>query len=62
MNTKQIIGSLPLIPFGFSDKKGDPDYWDEAYKDFWVETGLDTDSTDLAIIVTWFDKRRETKQ
>lgn len=43
---------------GFSDEKGKPDYWLDAVKDFWVETGLPTDVTDLEIILNWFDLRR----
>lgn len=32
---------------------------EDAVRDFWSETGLATDSTDLEIIVDWFDKRRK---
>lgn len=30
----------------------------DAIRDMWAETGLDTDSVDVGIIVDWFDKRR----
>ena len=39
-------------------EKGDPDYWLDAVRDFWAETGFDTDSWELRVIVAWFDKRR----
>ena len=56
---RAVIDSLPLVPEGFTFNKGDKNYWGDAYKDFWTETGLDTDCTDLGIIVAWFDKRRK---
>jgi hypothetical protein len=58
---QKVIESLPLVPRGFSCQKNMPNYWDDAYKDFWGETGLDTDCCDLSIIVAWFDKRRDKK-
>jgi hypothetical protein len=33
-----------------------------AIKDMWAETGLDTDCVDVAIIVEWFDKKRNIKE
>lgn len=48
-----------LIPNGFSEIKGEKNYWEDAVRDFWASTGLDTDSVDLAIIVTWFDEFRD---
>lgn len=57
-NELTVLKSLPLVPKGFSEEKDSPNYWGDAYKDFWAETGLDTDCCDLAIIVAWFDKRR----
>jgi hypothetical protein len=46
-------------PRGFSGEKGAPDYWLDAVREFWAETGLDTDSIELAVIVNWFDQKRE---
>jgi len=46
---------------GFSQVKGDPNYWEDAVRDFWVETGLDTDEIELREIVKWFDERRKTQ-
>lgn len=62
---KEIINKnseLQYPPDGFSDKKDDTNYWNDAYKDFWAETGLDTDAEDLAIIVAWFDERRNKNE
>ena len=33
-----------------------------AISDMWAETGLDTDSIDVEMIVEWFDKRRNLKE
>jgi hypothetical protein len=46
-------------PDGFSDVKDSKNYWMEAVRDFWYDTGLDTDSMDLDTIVKWFDERRK---
>jgi hypothetical protein len=43
---------------GFSNIKGDDNYWLDAVRDFWAETGLTTDSVELEEIVNWFDMRR----
>jgi hypothetical protein len=44
---------------GFSRKKGEPDYWLDAVRDFWTDSELDMDMTVLACIVKWFDERRK---
>lgn len=44
---------------GFSNTKGDPNYWLDTVRDFWAETELDTDEIELCIIVKWFDERRK---
>ena len=34
----------------------------DAIRDMWAETGLDTDSIDVEIIVDWFDKKRSVRE
>ena len=46
------------VPAGFSSEKGEVNFWLDAVRDFWADTKLDTDCTDLEIILEWFDKRR----
>jgi len=43
---------------GLNGEKGDDDYFLDAVRAFWSETGFDTDCDELRIIVAWFDKRR----
>ncbi len=61
MNPVIHIKDLPLIPKGFNYIKGDENYWTDIVRDFWADTGLNTDITDVGIIVTYFDKLRELK-
>lgn len=44
---------------GFSSKKGDANYFPDCVRDFWADTGLSTDISDLEVIINWFDSRRE---
>lgn len=53
--------NLTKTPEGFSDEKGDPNYWTDACRDFWNETNMDTDTEELRWIVNWFDNRRNNK-
>lgn len=53
-----VVNNLPYPPNGFSSVQGASDYWLDAVRDFWAETGLDTDDSDVHTIVAWFDKRR----
>ena len=44
---------------GFSSKKGDANYFPDCVRDFWADTGLSTDISDLEVILNWFDSYRE---
>lgn len=44
---------------GFSFKKGDANYFPDCVRDFWADTGLSTDISDLETIINWFDGYRE---
>ena len=46
------------IPEGFSGEKGTDNYWLDAVRDYWNETGESTDEIDLRCIVNWFNNRR----
>lgn len=48
----------PKCPDGFSENKGDDNYWLDAVREFWSKTGLDYDETELVWIVNWFDSKR----
>lgn len=52
------MDNISYTPNGFTLNKEDDNYWLNAVRDFWAETGLDTDSVELMWIVNWFDKRR----
>lgn len=43
---------------GFSETKGDYNYWEDAVRDYWAYTGNDTDEFELREIIKWFDERR----
>ena len=49
-------------PQGFSQEKGQSMYWLDAVRDFWSNTGLDTDEMDLRLIVNYFDKIRSDRK
>jgi len=46
------------VPSGFSDVKGEANYWLDAVRDFWAEMDMDTDEIELRWIINWFDKKR----
>ena len=46
-------------PDGFSDVKGDDNYWLDVVRNFWDDTGHDYDEFELLEIVNWFDEYRE---
>jgi len=50
------------VPEGFSGKKGTDDYWLDAVRDYWNETGESTDEIDLRCILNWFGKRRNREK
>lgn len=35
------------------------DNWLDVVRDFWAETGLDTDAIELAVIINYFDSKRK---
>ena len=43
---------------GLTGEKGSDDFFLDAVRSFWNETGLDTGSWELRVIVAWFDRRR----
>jgi hypothetical protein len=49
------------IPVGFSDNKEEPNYFLDVVRDFWNDTGLDTDAIELRWILNWFDEKRKLK-
>ncbi len=49
-------------PEGFSEEKGDHNYFLDAIRDFWTECDMDTDTEEIRWIINWFDDRRRKPQ
>lgn len=56
---EQLINVDSKVPEGFSDEKENDNYWLNAVRDFWAETGLGTDEIELRWILNYFDERRK---
>ncbi len=46
-------------PNGFSDTKGNSNYWLDAVRDMWAETQLTIDEMDARIVFNYLDKKRK---
>lgn len=46
------------VPYGFTEVKGKPNYFLDAIREFWSETGYSTDELDIYAILNWFDDIR----
>lgn len=55
----EFLGTRLETPDGFSDKKGDDNYWLDVVRQFWDSTNFDIDEIHLRAIINWFDDVRK---